>query len=183
MPESLREFAGLFAYTQIGPISQGQSPSPRIAGPFPRTAAYFDGYLLASCLAAFRTLLNLSSSRIATDETERGQAATKRKKRRGRGERRGNSEEQDPAVSISAFPARSAFQKNLRSVRRSRSLAEQKAINHVHASVRKSSLIEGLYRHGIPEYPQEEVREAIVNDLAAQTLVAPPPSPVTPPRR
>jgi ATP-dependent DNA helicase RecG len=40
------------------------------------------------------------------------------------------------------------------------------AINHVHASIRKSSLIEGLYRREIPEYPQEAVREAIVNAVA-----------------
>jgi ATP-dependent DNA helicase RecG len=40
------------------------------------------------------------------------------------------------------------------------------AINHVHASIRKSSLIEGLYRREIPEYPQEAVREAIINAVA-----------------
>lgn len=33
------------------------------------------------------------------------------------------------------------------------------AINHVLASIRKSSLIEGLYRRDIPEYPQEAIRE------------------------
>lgn len=40
------------------------------------------------------------------------------------------------------------------------------ASNHVHASIRKSSLIEGLYRRDIPEYPQEAVREAILNAVA-----------------
>src|SRR5208337_4665842 len=40
------------------------------------------------------------------------------------------------------------------------------ALNHVHASIRKSSLIEGLYRRDIPEYPHEAVREAIVNAVA-----------------
>jgi ATP-dependent DNA helicase RecG len=42
----------------------------------------------------------------------------------------------------------------------------EEAINHVRASIRKSSLIEGLYRRDIPEYPQEAVREAIVNAVA-----------------
>ena len=40
------------------------------------------------------------------------------------------------------------------------------AINQVMASLRKSSLIEGLYRRDIPEYPEEAVREAIVNAVA-----------------
>jgi ATP-dependent DNA helicase RecG len=40
------------------------------------------------------------------------------------------------------------------------------AINHVHASIRKSRLIEGLYRRDVPEYPQEAIREAIVNAVA-----------------
>ncbi len=34
------------------------------------------------------------------------------------------------------------------------------------ASIRKSSLIEGLYRRDIPEYPEEAVREAVVNAVA-----------------
>ncbi len=37
------------------------------------------------------------------------------------------------------------------------------AVRHVMASLRKSSLIEGLYRRDIPEYPEEAVREAVVN--------------------
>ena len=37
------------------------------------------------------------------------------------------------------------------------------AVNAVMANVRKSSLIEGLFRRDIPEYPEEAVREAIVN--------------------
>ncbi len=40
------------------------------------------------------------------------------------------------------------------------------ATNHVLASIRKSSLIEGLYRRDIPEYPEEVVREAVVNAVA-----------------
>lgn len=39
-------------------------------------------------------------------------------------------------------------------------------VNHVLASMRKSSLIEGLLRRDIPEYPAEAVREAIVNAVA-----------------
>jgi len=38
--------------------------------------------------------------------------------------------------------------------------------NYVLASIRKSSLIEGVWRRDIPEYPQEAVREAIVNAVA-----------------
>jgi len=40
------------------------------------------------------------------------------------------------------------------------------AVNHVLASIRKSSLIEGLYRRDIPEYPEEAIREAVVNAVA-----------------
>lgn len=40
------------------------------------------------------------------------------------------------------------------------------AVNHVMASIRKGSLIEGLYRKDIPEYPEEAIREAIVNAVA-----------------
>jgi ATP-dependent DNA helicase RecG len=40
------------------------------------------------------------------------------------------------------------------------------AVNHVMASIRKGSLIEGLYRRDIPEYPEEALREAIVNAVA-----------------
>jgi len=42
----------------------------------------------------------------------------------------------------------------------------ESAIRHVMASLRKSSLIEGLYRRDVPEYPEEAVREAIVNAVA-----------------
>ena len=42
----------------------------------------------------------------------------------------------------------------------------ERSVNHVLASIRKSSLIEGLYRRDIPEYPEEAVREAIVNAVA-----------------
>jgi ATP-dependent DNA helicase RecG len=40
------------------------------------------------------------------------------------------------------------------------------AINHILASIRKSSLIEGLWRRDIPEYPVEALREAVVNAIA-----------------
>lgn len=40
------------------------------------------------------------------------------------------------------------------------------AVNHILASIRKSSLIEGLYRRDIPEYPEEAVREAVLNAIA-----------------
>ena len=40
------------------------------------------------------------------------------------------------------------------------------AVNHVLASIRKSSLIEGLFRRDIPEYPEEAVREAVLNAVA-----------------
>lgn len=39
-------------------------------------------------------------------------------------------------------------------------------VNHVLASIRKSSLIDGLWRRDIPEYPVEALREAIVNAVA-----------------
>jgi ATP-dependent DNA helicase RecG len=40
------------------------------------------------------------------------------------------------------------------------------AVNYVMARIRKSSLIEGLLRRDIPEYPEEAVREAVVNAVA-----------------
>ena len=40
------------------------------------------------------------------------------------------------------------------------------AVNHVLASIRKSSLIDGLFRRDIPEYPEEAIREAVVNAVA-----------------
>ena len=39
-------------------------------------------------------------------------------------------------------------------------------INYVMSSIRKSSLIDGLYRRDIPEYPEEAIREAVVNAVA-----------------
>jgi ATP-dependent DNA helicase RecG len=42
----------------------------------------------------------------------------------------------------------------------------ESAINYVMSSIRKSSLIEGLYRRDIPEYPEEAIREAVVNAVA-----------------
>ena len=40
------------------------------------------------------------------------------------------------------------------------------AVNHILAHIRKGSLIEGLYRRDIPEYPEESIREAITNAVA-----------------
>ena len=40
------------------------------------------------------------------------------------------------------------------------------AVNHVMASIRRSTLIDGLFRREIPEYPEEAVREAVVNAVA-----------------
>lgn len=40
------------------------------------------------------------------------------------------------------------------------------AVTHVLANIRKSSLIDGVFRRDIPEYPQEAIREAIVNAVA-----------------
>lgn len=42
----------------------------------------------------------------------------------------------------------------------------ESAVNYLLANIRKSSLIEGLWRRDIPEYPEEAVREAIVNAMA-----------------
>jgi ATP-dependent DNA helicase RecG len=42
----------------------------------------------------------------------------------------------------------------------------ESAVNYVLASIRKSSLIEGLWRRDVPEYPEEAVREAVVNAVA-----------------
>lgn len=42
----------------------------------------------------------------------------------------------------------------------------ESAVNYILTSMRKSSLIEGLWRRDIPEYPTEAVREAIVNAVA-----------------
>lgn len=39
-------------------------------------------------------------------------------------------------------------------------------VNHVLASIRKSSLIDGLFRRDVPEYPEEAVREAVLNAIA-----------------
>jgi len=40
------------------------------------------------------------------------------------------------------------------------------AVNYVMASIRKSSLIEGLFRRDVPEYPEEAVREVVLNAVA-----------------
>jgi ATP-dependent DNA helicase RecG len=42
----------------------------------------------------------------------------------------------------------------------------ENAVNYVMAGIRKSSLIEGLWRRDIPEYPEEALREAVVNAIA-----------------
>ena len=42
----------------------------------------------------------------------------------------------------------------------------ENALNHVLGSMRQSSLIEGLFRLDIPEYPELALREAIVNAVA-----------------
>ncbi len=42
----------------------------------------------------------------------------------------------------------------------------ESVVNHILATIRKSSLIEGLYRRDIPEYPEEAIREAVVNAVA-----------------
>ena len=39
-------------------------------------------------------------------------------------------------------------------------------VNHLLATIRKSSLIDGLFRRDIPEYPEEAVREAVLNAIA-----------------
>ena len=40
------------------------------------------------------------------------------------------------------------------------------AVNQALANIRKSSLIEGVFRQDIPEYPEHAIREAIVNAIA-----------------
>jgi len=42
----------------------------------------------------------------------------------------------------------------------------ESAVNHVLAGIRKSSLIDGLLRRDIPEYPAVAIREAVVNAVA-----------------
>lgn len=42
----------------------------------------------------------------------------------------------------------------------------ESAVNHVLAGIRKSSLIEGLLRRDIPEYPAVAIREAVVKAIA-----------------
>jgi ATP-dependent DNA helicase RecG len=40
------------------------------------------------------------------------------------------------------------------------------AVDHVLSSIRRSSLIDGLFRRDIPEYPEVAIREAIINAMA-----------------
>ena len=42
----------------------------------------------------------------------------------------------------------------------------ESAVDYVMASVRKSSLIDGVFRRDVPEYPEEAVREAVINAVA-----------------
>ncbi|MGH2534633.1 MAG: ATP-binding protein [Thermomicrobiales bacterium] len=42
----------------------------------------------------------------------------------------------------------------------------KKAVDHVLSSIRRSSLIDGLVRRDIPEYPEVAIREAVVNAVA-----------------
>lgn len=42
----------------------------------------------------------------------------------------------------------------------------ERTVNHILANIRRSSLIEGLWRRDIPEYPEEAVREAVINAVA-----------------
>lgn len=42
----------------------------------------------------------------------------------------------------------------------------EQAMNTILATLRKSSLIEGLYRRDVPEYPESAIREALVNAVA-----------------
>jgi len=42
----------------------------------------------------------------------------------------------------------------------------ESAVNYVMASMRKSSLIDGVFRRDVPEYPEEAVREAVINAVA-----------------
>ena len=42
----------------------------------------------------------------------------------------------------------------------------ENAVNYIMTSIRKSSLIDGLFRRDIPEYPIEAIREAVVNAVA-----------------
>lgn len=42
----------------------------------------------------------------------------------------------------------------------------ERALAHILANIRNSSLITGLFRRDIPEYPREAIREAIVNAVA-----------------
>ena len=42
----------------------------------------------------------------------------------------------------------------------------ESTVNYIMASIRKSSLIDGLLRRDIPEYPEEAVREAVLNAVS-----------------
>jgi len=47
----------------------------------------------------------------------------------------------------------------------------ESAVNHVLATIRKSSLIEGLLRRDIPEYPAVAIREAVVKAIAHRDYI------------
>ena len=48
----------------------------------------------------------------------------------------------------------------------------ESALNYLMASIGKSRLVEGLYTRDILEYPEEAVREAIVNAVAHREYAA-----------
>lgn len=42
----------------------------------------------------------------------------------------------------------------------------RRAVGHVMAAIKKSSIVDGLFRRDLPEYPMEAIREAVVNAIA-----------------